>query len=98
MIQKNRRIKDLVSTAGAETVGMVIQNENSNIREPMSERRIEELKSMIWELRATGITCDDELSTDEESAGRTGCKSNGQNIDHSGSLRQEHLQVKARFR
>ena len=30
-------LKDLVSTAGAETVGMV-RTENSNIREPMSEK------------------------------------------------------------
>ena len=49
-------LKDLVSTAGAETVGMVIQNREQ--QHPGTS----ELNSMIWELRATGIVCDDELS------------------------------------
>ena len=31
-------LKDLVSTAGAETVGRSFRTENSNIREPMSEK------------------------------------------------------------
>ena len=55
--------KDLVSTAGAETVGMVIQNrEQQHPGTYVGKGKIEELKSMIWELRATGIVCDDELS------------------------------------
>ena len=54
---------DLVKTAGAEVVQMVIQN-----REAMhagtwgGKGKIEELKELIWELDATGIVCDDELS------------------------------------
>ena len=56
-------LKDLVSTAGAETVGMVIQNrEQQHPGTYVGKGKIEELKSMIWELRATGIVCDDELS------------------------------------
>ena len=56
-------LKDLVSTAGAETVGMVIQNrEQQHPGTYVGKGKIEELKSMIWELGATGIVCDDELS------------------------------------
>ena len=56
-------LKDLVSTAGAETVGMVIQNrEQQHPGTYVGKGKIDELKSMIWELRATGIVCDDELS------------------------------------
>ena len=56
-------LKDLVSTAGAETVGMVIQNrEQQHPGTYVGKGKIEELKSMIWELWATGIVCDDELS------------------------------------
>ena len=56
-------LKDLVSTAGAETVGMLIQNrEQQHPATYVGKGKIEELKNMIWELRATGIVCDDELS------------------------------------
>ena len=52
-------LKDLVSTAGAETVGMVIQNrEQQHPGTYVGKGKIEELKSMIWELRATGIVCE----------------------------------------
>ena len=56
-------LKDLVSTAGAETAGMLIQNrEQQHPATYVGKGKIEELKNMIWELRATGIVCDDELS------------------------------------
>ena len=43
-------LKDLVSTAGAETVGMVIQNrEQQHPGTYVGKGKIEELKSMIWE-------------------------------------------------
>ena len=54
---------DLVKTAGAVPVGKVIQN-----REAMhpgiyvGKGKIEEIKELLWELDATGIVCDDELS------------------------------------
>ena len=42
---------------------MVIQNrEQQHPGTYVGKGKIEELKSMIWELRATGIVCDDELS------------------------------------
>ena len=57
---------ELASTAGAVTVARVIQNlDNFNPATYIGKGKIdeiEELKSMIWELRATGIVCDDELS------------------------------------
>ena len=57
-------LKDLVSTAGAETAGMLIQNrEQQHPATYVGKGKIEELKNMIWELRATGIVCDDELSS-----------------------------------
>ncbi len=56
-------LKDLVSTAGAETAGILIQNrEQQHPATYVGKGKIEELKNMIWELRATGIVCDDELS------------------------------------
>ena len=56
-------LKDLVSTAGAETAGMLIQNrEQQHPATYVGKGKIEELKNMIWELRATGIVCDEELA------------------------------------
>ena len=56
-------LKDLVSTAGAETVGMVIQNrEQQHPGTYVGKGKLDEIRSLIWELRATGIVCDDELS------------------------------------
>lgn len=54
---------DLVKTAGAEVVQMVIQNrEAMHPGTYVGKGKIEELKELIWELDATGIVCDDELS------------------------------------
>ena len=44
-------LKDLVSTAGAETAGMLIQNrEQQHPATDVGKGKIEELKNMIWEL------------------------------------------------
>ena len=54
---------DLVKTAGAEVVGKVIQNrEAMHPGTYVGKGKIEEIKELIWELGATGIVCDDELS------------------------------------
>lgn len=54
---------DLVKTAGAEVVQMVIQNrEAMHPGTYVGKGKIEEIKELIWELDATGIVCDDELS------------------------------------
>ena len=56
-------LKELVKTAGAETVGVVIQNrENIHPGTYLGKGKIQELKEMVWESGATGVVCDDELS------------------------------------
>lgn len=56
-------LKELAATAGAETVGTVIQNrEQLHPGTYIGKGKIEELKDLLWELDATGIICDDELS------------------------------------
>ena len=56
-------LKDLASTAGADTVGVVIQNrEQVHPGTYVGKGKIEEIKHLLWELEATGIICDDELS------------------------------------
>jgi len=54
---------DLVKTAGAEVVGLVIQNrEAMHPGTYIGKGKIQEIKELLWELEATGIVCDDELS------------------------------------
>ncbi len=56
-------LKELAKTAGAETVGTVIQNrENIHPGTYLGKGKIQELKEMVWESGATGVVCDDELS------------------------------------
>lgn len=54
---------ELAKTAGAMTVGRMIQNrEAPHPGTYLGKGKIEELKQLIWEEDATGIICDDELS------------------------------------
>ena len=56
-------LRELVKTAGAETVGVVIQNrENIHPGTYLGKGKIQELKEMVWESGATVVVCDDELS------------------------------------
>lgn len=56
-------LKDLVKTAGAQEVGRVIQRrEMIHPATYVGKGKIEEIKDLLWELDATGIVCDDELS------------------------------------
>lgn len=56
-------LEDLVKTAGAVTVGRMIQNrEQVHPGTYIGKGKIEELGEQIEELGATGIVCDDELS------------------------------------
>ncbi len=56
-------LSELASTAGAVTVGRVIQNrEKVHPGTYLGKGKIEEVKELIWELGATGVICDDELS------------------------------------
>ena len=56
-------LSELAATAGAVTVGRLIQNrEAPHPGTYLGKGKIEELKQLIWEEDATGIICDDELS------------------------------------
>ncbi len=56
-------LEELVKTAGAVTLDKVIQNrERIHPGTYLGKGKIEEIKERIWELDATGIVCDDELS------------------------------------
>ena len=56
-------LKELVSTAGAQTVGYVVQSrEQMHPATYVGKGKIAEIKDLLWELEATGIVCDDELS------------------------------------
>lgn len=56
-------LEELVKTAGAVTVDKVIQNrERIHPGTYLGKGKIEEIKERVWELDATGIVCDDELS------------------------------------
>lgn len=56
-------LSELASTAGAVTVGRVIQNrEKVHPGTYLGKGKLAEVKNLIWELDATGVICDDELS------------------------------------
>ena len=58
-----RELSELAKTAGAETVGMVIQaREYEHPTTYVGTGKLEEIKELIKETGATGIICDDELS------------------------------------
>lgn len=61
--QSLNELRELVKTAGAEEVGRVIQNrEQIHPVTYVGKGKLEEIKELLWELDATGIVCDDELS------------------------------------
>ncbi len=56
-------LEELAKTAGAVTVAKVIQNREAvHPGTYIGKGKIAEIKEMIWELDATGVVCDDELS------------------------------------
>lgn len=56
-------LRELVKTAGAQTVATVIQNREAvHSGTYIGKGKIEEVKILIDELGATGVVCDDELS------------------------------------
>ena len=62
-VQSLDELAELAATAGARTVGKLIQNrEAPHPGTYLGKGKIEELKELIWETDATGIICDDELS------------------------------------
>lgn len=62
-LESIEELRELVKTAGATTVGVVIQNREAiHPGFYVGTGKIEEIKAMAQELGATGIVCDDELS------------------------------------
>lgn len=58
-----QELSELVSTAGAVTVGTLIQSRESiHPGTYLGKGKLSELKELIWEREATGVVCDDELS------------------------------------
>lgn len=56
-------LEELALTAGALTVGRIVQNlDQIHPGTYVGKGKLEELKDLIWETEATGIICDDELS------------------------------------
>lgn len=56
-------LEELAQTAGAETVGRIIQNrEQIHPGTYVGKGKLDEIKTLLWETDATGIICDDELS------------------------------------
>lgn len=56
-------LSELVRTAGAETVGCVIQNrESMHPATYLGKGKLEEAAELVREIKATGVVCDDELS------------------------------------
>ena len=56
-------LEELAATAGAVTVGRVIQNlDQIHPGTYVGKGKLDEIKDLIWETEATGIICDDELS------------------------------------
>ncbi|HHU72510.1 MAG TPA: GTPase HflX, partial [Clostridiales bacterium] len=56
-------LKELASTAGAETVGMVVQSRESiHPGTYIGKGKIDEVRELVEETNATGVVCDDELS------------------------------------
>lgn len=58
-----KELAELAATAGAQTVGTVIQSRDQiHPATYVGKGKIQEIKDLLWELDATGIICDDELS------------------------------------
>lgn len=56
-------LEELVRTAGAKTLYKMIQNrDRAHPGTYLGKGKLEEVKDLIWELDATGVVCDDELS------------------------------------
>lgn len=58
-----KELSKLAETAGARAVGSVIQSRDQvHPGTYVGKGKIDEIKDLLWELDATGIICDDELS------------------------------------
>ena len=56
-------LEELASTAGAVTVGKIIQNREAvHPGTYIGKGKIEEVRALVYAMNATGVICDDELS------------------------------------
>jgi GTP-binding protein HflX len=56
-------LEELIETAGAETVGRLVQSRDKIANDLyLGKGKVEELREMVISLNATGVVCDDELS------------------------------------
>lgn len=57
-------LAELAKTAGAQVAGRLIQaRESAHPATYIGKGKIEELRNLVWEMDATGIICDDELTS-----------------------------------
>lgn len=57
-------LAELAKTAGAEVAGRLIQaRESAHPATYIGKGKLEELKDLVWETDATGVICDDELTS-----------------------------------
>lgn len=62
-VQSLLELRELVETAGAAAVGTVMQSrETAHPATYLGKGKLEELKELLYDLDATGVVCDDELS------------------------------------
>lgn len=62
-VQSLLELRELAETAGAAAVGTVIQSRESvHPATYLGKGKLEELKELLYDLDATGVICDDELS------------------------------------
>lgn len=62
-VQSLLELRELVETAGAAAVGTVMQSrETAHPATYLGKGKLEELEELLYDLDATGVVCDDELS------------------------------------
>lgn len=62
-VQSLYELRELAETAGAVTVGTIMQSrETIHPATYLGKGKLEELKELLYDLNATGVICDDELS------------------------------------
>ncbi len=79
-------LEELADTAGATAIGRLVQNrEKIHPGTYLGSGKIGELREMVWEMGATGVICDDELSpgTASQSGIGAGYEGNGPDDGHS---------------
>ena len=80
-------LEELACTAGAVSIGRMIQNrEKVHPGTYLGKGKIDELRELLWDTKATGIICDDEFKPGpaEKSGGCPGYKGHGSHYGDTG--------------